>query len=233
MVIGGETGTNLLSRNVASKMGLIVRADSVNETKPKEVGLMKTEPIKIHMKENVTPVCRPTARRIPFPLVDAVRAELDRMVCNGVIEPVDKPTEWCSPMVPVVKKNGKVRICVDLKEVNKAVKRPHYSVPTFDDVAPKLAGSTVFTTLDAASGFWQIPLHKESQPLTTFITPFGRFMFKRLPFGINPATDEYQKKMVELFGELEGVEVIIDDILVHGRDKAEHDRRLEIVMKKN
>ena len=225
-------GTNLLSRSVASQMGLIVRADAVKQLKSNEIGLMKTSPIKIHMKENVTPVCRPTARRIPFPLMNAVRTELDRMINNDVIQPVEEPTEWCSAMVPVVKKNGKVRICVDLKDVNKAVKRPHYSLPTFDDIAPRLAGSTVFTTLDAASGFWQIPLHEESQPLTTFITPFGRYMFKRLPFGINLATDEYQKKMMELFGEQDGVEVIIDDILVHGRDQAEHDSRLEVIMGK-
>lgn len=232
VVIGGETGTNLLSRSVASQMGLIVRADTVKLSKSNEIGLMKTSPIKIHTKENATPVCRPTARRIPFPLMNAVRAELDRMIKNDVVEPVDEPTEWCSAMVPVVKKNGKVRICVDLKDLNKAVKRPHYSLPTFEDIAPKLAGSTVFTTLDAASGFWQIPLHEESQLLTTFITPFGRYKFKRLPFGINLATDEYQKRMVALFGEQEGVEVIVDDILIHGRDQDEHDRRLEAVMSK-
>ena len=232
VVIGGEMGTNLLSRSVASQMGLIVRADAIKQLKSNEIGLMKTSPIKIHMKENVTPVCRHTAKRIPFSLMNAVRTELDRMINNDVIQPVEEPTEWCSAMVPVVKKNGKVRICVDLKDVNKAVKRPHYSLPTFDDVAPRLAGSTVFTTLDAASGFWQIPLHEESQPLTTFITPFGRYMFKRLPFGINLATDEYQKKMMELFGEQDGVEVIVDDILVHGRDQAEHDSRLEVVMSK-
>ena len=143
VVIGGEMGTNLLSRSVASQMGLIVRADAVKQLKSNEIGLMKTSPIKIHMKENVTPVCRPTARRIPFPLMNAVRTELDRMINNDVIQPVEEPTEWCSAMVPVVKKNGKVRICVDLKDVNKAVKRPHYSLPTFDDVAPRLAGSSV------------------------------------------------------------------------------------------
>ena len=232
VIISGETGTNLLSRSVATQMGLIKRADSVKETKSNEIGLMKTSPIKIHIREDVTPVCRAVARRIPFPLMNAVRNELDRMIENDVIEKVTEPTEWCSAMVPVTKKNGKVRICVDLKDVNKAVKRPHYSLPTFDDIAPKLAGSTVFSTLDAASGFWQIPLHKESQPLTTFITPFGRFMFKRLPFGINLATDEYQKRMIDIFGNQDGVEVIVDDILVHGRDRSEHDRRLDAVMNK-
>jgi hypothetical protein len=122
--------------------------------------VIKMKTIKIHLKDDVTPVCCTTARRVPFPLMSAVRAELDRMVENDIIEAVDEPTEWCSAMVPVVKKNGNVRICVDLKNLNEAVKRPHYSLPTFDDITPRLAGSTVFSTLEAASGFWQIPLHE-------------------------------------------------------------------------
>ena len=83
---------------------------------------------------------------------------------------------------------------------------------TLDDIAPNLVGAKYFTTLDAASGFWQIPLHEDSQLLTTFITPFGRYPFRRLPFGINSAPEIFQRKMVELLTGLEGVEVIIDDI---------------------
>ena len=149
---------------------------------------MKTSPVKIHLRDDVKPVCLSTARRIPFPLMDKVKAELERMRNTGVIVPVTEPTEWCSAMVPVVKKNGSVRICVDLKNLNRAVRRPHCTLPTLEEIAPRLAGSTVFSTLDAASGFWQIPLDEASQKLTTFITPHGRFMFQRLPFGISLAT---------------------------------------------
>ena len=78
-------------------------------------------------------------------------------------------------MVPVVKKNGKIRICVDLKRLNKAVKRKKkIMLPNLDDVLPKLAGAKYFSKLDASSGFYQVPLHEDKWKLTTFITPLGR-----------------------------------------------------------
>ena len=162
--------------------------------------------------------------------MDPVREELDRMLKNGVIKKVTQPTSWCAPMVPVVKKNGKIRLCIDLKNLNKAVLRENFALKTLDDIAPNLVGAKYFTTLDAASGFWQIPLHEDSQLLTTFITPFGRYAFKRLPFGINSAPEIFQRKMVELLTGLEGVEVIIDDILVHGKSLEQHDQRLAKVL---
>ena len=124
----------------------------------------------------------------------------------------------------------KIHICVDLKALNKAVKREHYALPILEDIAPRLIGSTVFSSLDAASGFWQIPLAEESQMLTTFIMPFRRFAFKRFPFGINSAPEIFQREMVVLFEGHEGVEVIMEDILIHGKDIKEHDEMLNKVL---
>ncbi|XP_054874059.1 uncharacterized protein K02A2.6-like [Amphiprion ocellaris] len=136
-------------------------------------------------------------------------------------------------MVPVLKKaTGKARICVDFKRLNEAVKREHYILPMTDEITAKLSGATLFTSLDAASGFFQIPLHPDSCKLTTFITPFGRFQFKRLPFGITSAPEIFQRKMIETLQGLEGVEVFMDDIVVHGTTEAEHDSRLEKVMQR-
>ena len=84
-------------------------------------------------------------------------------------------------MVPVQKSNGKLRICVDLRKLNSAVKRARFVLPTLEDIAPRLAGAQYFSKLDASSGFWQIPLHPDSAKVTTFITPSRRFCFKRLP----------------------------------------------------
>ena len=136
-------------------------------------------------------------------------------------------------MVPVLKKStGKARICVDLKILNVAVKREQYTLPVTDEIIAKLSGATVFSSLDAASGFFQIPLHPDSCKLTTFITPFGRFHFKRLPFGITSAPEIFQRKMMETMQGLEGVEIFMDDVLVYGATVNEHDQRLEKAMQR-
>ena len=193
---------------------------------------MKTEPVTIKLKAGVEPSCLTTARRAPFPLMDDVKAELDRMVTSEVIRVLTEPTDWCSAMVPVVKKNGTMRICVDLKKLNIAVRREHLMLPSLDDIVPTLGHSNVFSTLDAAGGFWQIPLDENSQLMTTFITPLGRYAFRRLPFGISPAPEIFQRKMSSLLEGLSGVEVIMDDILVHGRDLVEHDACLTAAIRR-
>lgn len=87
---------------------------------------------------------------------------------------------------------------MDLKRLNENVKREKFILPTLDDILPKLAKSTVFSSLDAESGFWQIPLEEHSARLTTFITPLGRYCFKRLPFGITSAPEIFQMENVRV-----------------------------------
>ena len=117
---------NLLGRSVSQGMGLVKRIEEIKEidnekfTKP---GLLKCEPIKIVLKDDAKPHSVTTSRKVPFPLFAKVKDELNRMKNEGIIEEVTKPTDWCAPMVPVLKKNGKVRICVDLKKLNEAVNR--------------------------------------------------------------------------------------------------------------
>ena len=103
-----------------------------------------------------------TPRRIPFPLADGIKEGLGRMEQNGIIQKNTESTDWCSPMVPVRKRNGSMRICVDFKQLNAAVKRPHCILPNLEDIAPKLSGSQYFSTLDASGGFFQIPLDDDS-----------------------------------------------------------------------
>ena len=130
-----------------------------------------------------------------------------------------------------LEKSGAVRICVDLKRLNLSVERERYILPTLQDLTSRLAGATVFSSLDAASGFYQIPLHEASQELTTFITPMGRYCYRRLPFGITSAPEIFMRKMNELLYGLDGVFTYMDDILIYGKDKAEHDERLNKVLK--
>lgn len=217
---------NLLSRAVACQMGIVARVNSVTD----ELGCLKTEPVRIALKDKATPYALNTARRVPFPLESKVQDELNRLSDLGVIRKITKPTPWCAPMVPVLKKSGSVRLCVDLKKLNSSISRERHVLPTVEDATSKLLGSTIFSSLDAASGFYQIPLEEDSQELTTFITPFGRFCFRRLPFGITSAPEIFMRKMQEVLEGLEGVFVFMDDILVHGKDTAEHDSRLSKVL---
>ena len=184
----------------------------------------------IHLKEGATPFCVTTHRRVPLPLMKKVQEEIKRMEQLDVIEPVDEPTEWCSPIVVVPKADGRVRICVDLTRLDQAVRREVYQMPTVEETLGSLTEGSVFSRLDANSGFHHIVLNPESAKLTTFITPFGRYMFKRLPFGISSAPKYFQKRMDKELSGIEGVKCRIDDILVTGRDQAKHDQRLKQVL---
>ena len=112
-----------------------------------------------------------------------------------------------------MKHNGSIRICVGLKRLNMAVKRPQCVLPSLDGIAPRMAGATVFSTLNASSGFFQVPINRESMPLTTFITPFGRYCFERVPTGISSGRKVFQTKMKETLEGLYGCEAIVDDTI--------------------
>ena len=139
---------------------------------------------------------------------------------------------WCAGMVVVPKKSGEVRICVDLKPLNSNVLREVHPLPAVDETLAQLAGAVVFSKLDANSGFWQVPLAATSRHLTTFITPFGRYCFNKLPFGITSAPEYFQKKMSAVVDGLQGVLCLIDDILIFGKNKEQHDQSLFAALKK-
>ena len=135
-------------------------------------------------------------------------------------------------MVVVPKPSGSVRICVDFRPLNESVMREVHPIPAIDVTLAQLNGAKVFSKLDTNSGFWQVPLAKESRLLTTFITPQGRFCFNKLPFGITSAPEHFQHRMKEILDDIPGVVCHIDDILVSGRDQEEHNDRLNTVLKK-
>ena len=127
---------------------------------------------------------------------------------------------------------GKVLLCVDFKKLNGAIKRVLFILPTPDTIFSGMKGSKVFSTLDAVSGYWQMPLDESSSELTTFITESGRYRFTRLPFGISIASEVYQRAMSGILKGLPGVEVYQDDVIVHGSSREEHDIRLKAVMER-
>ncbi|KAF2889987.1 hypothetical protein ILUMI_16186, partial [Ignelater luminosus] len=138
--------------------------------------------VSITLDSNAKPVAQP-ARHIPFGLIDD-KAELARMVTDGVIESITKPTKWVHNIVIVRRKNNKIRLCLDPRDLNKYIIRARFQLPTFDEVKSRLKDAKFFVVLDASNGFWMLNLDEASSELLTFITPFGRFAFKRMAFGV-------------------------------------------------
>ena len=190
------------------------------------------EEYEIKLKPDAKAFALFTPRRVPLPLRGKVTAELNRMETMGVISKVDIPTPWCAGMVVAPKKSGSVRICVDLKPLNQSVLREVHPLPKVDDTLAQLAEAKLFSKLDANSGFWQIPLSPTSRLLTTFITPTGRYCFNKLPFGIASAPEHFQKRMSNILSDLTGVVCQMDDVLVFGRNRAEHDACLLAALQK-
>lgn len=173
---------------------------------------------KITVDESVRPVIH-ACRKVPFRVRDKSKGELDRMENMGVISKVNEPTEWVSSLVIVDKKNGKLRVCLDPKDLNKAIKREHFKLPSREEIMAEFADAKYFSKLDASSGFWQMMLDDTSSKLCTFITPFGRYRFLRLPFGIVSAPEVYHRTINALFQDIVGVNTSMDDIIVWGRTK--------------
>ena len=154
-------------------------------------------------------------RRVAVTLQKEVKEKIAEMEKKGIIQKVTEPTEWISSMV-VVAKPGKIRICLDPRDLNKAIQRPKYQMPTLEEVLPRLSKAKVFTTLDAKDGFYQIGLDEASNKKTTFWTSFGRYRYLRMPFGISLAPKAFEHRLHEQLSGLDRVEILRDDILVAG-----------------
>lgn len=113
------------------------------------------------------------------------------------------------------------------RRINECIKREHYEMPRREDIHAELAGAKVFSRLDAKAGFHQVPLDDSTSRICTFATPFGRYRFLRLPFGISSASEVFQKTLNEIFESLPGIRVYVDDILVWGTSREQHDRCLK------
>lgn len=187
--------------------------------------------IDIPIDESITPVIQPY-RRIPIPLEDKVDKKIEELVQLDIIEAVNNPCKWVSPMVPIVKRNGDIRICIDMRMANRAILRENHPLPTIDTILPKLKNAVFFSKLDIKNAFHQLEISEASRYITTFITRKGLYRYKRLMFGITCAPEKFQKVIENIILGCEGVAVFIDDVLIFGSDPEEHDMRLKKVMTK-
>ena len=171
---------------------------------------------RIRLDTNQQPV-QHAPRRIPVASRDKVKEELVKLTGEDIITPVTAPTEWISSMVEVVKPNAKIRICLDARDLIRTIQHEHYLLPTIEDVSTQLAGQRFSRSAMFGTDFGMSSLTNNHRTcMTTFHTPFGRYRWKRLPFGISSAPEVFQRKMHELIEGLDGVEVIADDFLVVG-----------------
>ncbi|XP_071477891.1 uncharacterized protein [Diadema antillarum] len=188
------------------------------------IGNFKGEAI-LYLKEDATPSIDPP-RKCSVHIRDKLKAELDKMEQEGVIRKVQHYTEWCSSLTTSVKKDGSLRVCLDPKRLNNALRRCPHKIPTLEELNPAFSGAKFFSKLDAKSGYWSVHLEKKSQELTTFRTPFGRYCFQRLPFGLSVSQDIFQERMDHIIAQVPGCVGIADDIAVFSQTEAEHDHNL-------
>ena len=167
-------------------------------------------------------------------LKEKYQGELERLVERSttcIIAKVSEPTYWILSTVVPMKPKGKIHLCLDPRPLNKALKRNHYPKPVIDDLLPDLCKARVFSVVDVKNGFWHVQLDDESSKLTTFATPWGHFQWLRMPFGITPAPEEFQRRLHEALEGLDGVRTIADDIVFGVGDTdveamVDHDRKL-------
>ncbi|MES9901692.1 MAG: RNase H-like domain-containing protein, partial [Sedimenticola sp.] len=238
--------TPLLGLKACQQLELIAKLDSVSENET--TGLTKQQLLaenaevfkglgKFEKKYNISidnsiPAVVNPPRRVPLTLMPKLKTKLEKLEKSGVIVKVDGPSEWVNNLVIVEKSNGDLRLCLDPKDLNKAIKREHYNIPTVSEVVANLNGKSIFTIIDEKDGYHQIQLDEESSMLCTFNTPLGRYRYTRLPFGISSASEVFQKRNQQTFGDIEGIQIISDDMIIAGKNEHEHDLTLQKVMKR-
>lgn len=228
--------TNILGLKSCLQLGIIKRVDQLEEINERfhclfdgKVGKIPIE-VDLKLQKGSQPVVLPP-RKIPFALYPKVKEELEEMVRQKIIKRVDYPTDWVSQMVIVQKpKSNKLRICLDPRPLNKVLKRSHFKLPTLDEMLSQTTGAKYFTKLDALKGFWLLPLNEKSSNYCTFNSPFGRFKFLRLPYGLNCASEIFHKTISDIFHSCEGVVSFQDDILIYAPTKEILKNRTDVVL---
>ena len=200
------------------------------------LGTFPGEPYKFRLKENYVPA-RQAPRKVLIHLQDDLHAEIHDLVKQGVLEKVEHSTEWVNSFVIVEKdvsidsgdtqttnhKFKKLRICLDPRDLNEDLICEAYYSRSVDELIAKFHGCKVFSIIDMKKGYWMVPLHPESRPLTCMSLDIGRYQWTRLPMGTNVASNIFQKKLDEVFQNVQGVTGIVDDMIIYGRLQEEHD----------
>jgi hypothetical protein len=154
------------------------------------------------------------------------------MEADKIIEKVTYPTPWCISLMVTPKPDGSLRVCLDPRFLNQYLVRPIYPFPNVDQIFSRVRGHKFFAKIDLTSGFWNLRMDSSSSDLCVFATPWGRFKFLRLPFGVSPAPERFHRIVADIIRGLPGVIHYIDDILIMARTRQEHDRLVATVLRR-
>ncbi|KAG8488615.1 hypothetical protein CXB51_016573 [Gossypium anomalum] len=177
---------------------------------------------RLPIKEECRPIQQKLRRMRPDVLLK-IKEEVKKQFDAGFLQVV-KHSEWVANIVPVPKKDGKVRMCVDYRDLNKASPKDNFPLPHIDTLVNNTAGYSLFSFMDGFSGYNQIKMHPEDKEKTTFVTMWGTFCYKVMPFGLKNAGATYQRAMVTLFHDMmhKEIEVYVDDMIAKSRTENEH-----------
>ena len=188
---------------------------------------------KVHIAQ--LPDCNPVflrERNLPLAIKSKVKYAIDKMIKEGILTPTEE-SQWATPIVPVIKPDGSVRVCGDYREtVNKRTACQSYPLPTLDNMLHKLAQGTIFTKLDLSQAYLQLTLDEETSKMCTITTPFGLFRVNRLPYGVSSSPAIFQRTMEMLLKDVHNVVIYIDDMVVYGKTIREHNETLQTVLEK-
>ena len=174
---------------------------------------------------------RLTPYRLPHAFRDHVKQEIDEMLAHGVIE--HSRSDWAFPLVPVKKKDSSLRLCVDYRKLNSLSKVDPYPMPRVDDLIDRVGQSPFITTLDLTKGYWQVPVAEADREKTAFVTPFGLFHFRRMPFGLRGAPAMFQRMVDRLLDGLNDFSsAYIDDIIIFSGTWEDHLQHLRQVLRR-
>lgn len=232
---------NLLGKDSATKLGVLFIGlpssmkgnNTIREVSEGNVEMfpsIKGVELTIDIDQSITPIAQ-HARRVPIALKSQVEEEIHKLLRLGIIERVEGTSPWVSPLVIVIKDNGKLRLCVDMRRANTAIRRGFHLIPTLDDFLSRLSKAKMFSRLDIKDAYHQVMLSEKCRHITTFITHIGMFRYLRLMFGIICAPELFQMIIEQILSKCRNVLNYQDDILVWGNSTEDHDEALKAVLR--
>lgn len=168
---------------------------------------------------------------LPQTMKETLQHEVKEMLKHNIIEP--SKSEWASPVILVPKKDGTKRLCVDYRCLNSVTEADPYPIPRVDELIDRLGKAQFITTLDLTKGYWQIPVAPEARSKTAFVTPFGKYQFLTMPFGLMGAPSTFQRLMDDLLRDFSAFSAAyLDDIVIFSESWSEHLDHIKAVFQK-